>query len=398
MAEEKKPCLMGKLKDEKFPILLDYGADISCIDANLCKKLNLKVELAKIQTNLASGNTRIKGKTTLNVAIKKSKQEKPIDFYILENMNRSMLLGYIDIKEMKINIDTEDDSVRLFDGTRIAKKIIPKEVKLQHEITELTVGDEEERSIDDNKVKELLYKYNLFNIKERTLNVNIEHEIYLKDNNKIHYARPYRRSEEQNEIIEEEINRLLKENIIRVSNGRFAAPVVLIKKKDGKPRLCIDYRKLNENTIYTAYPIPHMDELLDAVGQANIYSSLDMEAGYHQVRIKEEDKEKTGFITRQGVFEFNKLPFGLVNAPFTFQKIMNFIFKEYLFKFVVVYLDDILIFSSSREQHYKHLEMVFKKCQEYNIRLNTKKCAFAKTKLTFLKFEIFDGKINISEF
>ncbi|KRH92478.1 putative LTR retrotransposon, partial [Pseudoloma neurophilia] len=179
--------------------------------------------------------------------------------------------------------------------------------------------------------------------------------------------------------------------IIRHSNSKYASPVILVRKKDGGWRLCVDYRKLNALTVFKPHPIPNIEEIVDQLGSARIFSSLDMEAGYNQVLIREKDRFKTAFITRDALLEFNRLPFGLVNAPFTFQKIMNQVFRETLYKYTMVYLDDILIYSENEETHMKHLDHVLSLCKQFNIKLNLEKCHFFEKKIEFLGFELEKG-------
>ena len=177
---------------------------------------------------------------------------------------------------------------------------------------------------------------------------------------------------------------MLAHNIIRESSSPYAAPVVLVPKKGGELRFCIDYRQLNKATVKDRYPLPRIDDTIDALHGAKIFSTLDLFSGYWQIEIEEKDKNKTAFICEYGQFEFNRMPFGLTNAPATFQRLMNRIMRPVLYKSTLVYLDDIIVFSKSIDDHIKHLATVFKLLAENGLKLKLKKCEFCKDKIDYL--------------
>jgi hypothetical protein len=166
---------------------------------------------------------------------------------------------------------------------------------------------------------------------------------------------PYRMSLPELTELKIQLQELLDKEYIRPSVSSWGALVLFVKKKDGTLRLCIDYRQLNKVTIKNKYPLPRINDMFDQVGGANIFSKLDLRSGYHQVRIKDPDINKTSFRTRYGHYKFVVIPFGLTNAPATFMSLMNSIFNQYLDKFVVVFIDDILVYSKIEEEHDEHL-------------------------------------------
>ena len=177
---------------------------------------------------------------------------------------------------------------------------------------------------------------------------------------------------------------MIQQNIVQPSNSSWASPVVLVKKKNGKMRFCVDYRKVNSVTKRDSYPLPRIDEILDSLEGSKWFTSLDLASGYWQVEMDPKDKEKTAFITTQGLFEFNVMPFGLMNAPGTFQRLMDRVLQEVKGKFVLVYLDDINIYSKTFEEHLEHLNDVFKRLRAAGLKLGQEKCSFCKSKLIFL--------------
>lgn len=177
---------------------------------------------------------------------------------------------------------------------------------------------------------------------------------------------------------------MLAEGLITPSMSPFASPVLLVKKKDGSWRFCVDYRKLNDITIKNKFPLPIVDELLDELAGTAFFSKLDLRSGYHQIRLVEQDEYKTSFKTHNGHYQFKVMPFGLATAPGTFQCVMNFILAPHNRKFVLVFMDDILVFSKSWLEHLEHLSIMLSTLREHQLYANLSKCSFAQTKLEYL--------------
>ena len=156
---------------------------------------------------------------------------------------------------------------------------------------------------------------------------------------------PYRMAPAELKELKVQLKELMDKGFIRPSYSPWGAPILFVKKKDGTLRMCIDYRELNKVTIKNKYPLPRIDDLFDQLKGAAIFSKIDLRSGYHQLKIKEQDISKTAFRTRYGHYEFLVMPFGITNAPAAFMDLMNHVFKEYLDKFVIVFIDDMLIYS-----------------------------------------------------
>ncbi|KAG2212446.1 hypothetical protein INT45_003620, partial [Circinella minor] len=199
---------------------------------------------------------------------------------------------------------------------------------------------------------------------------------------------PYKMSPLELKELRKQITELLDLGLIQPSSSPWGAPVLFVRKKDGSMRLCIDYRAVNRVTRRHSHPLPHIDECLEQLHGAKYYSSIDLKSGYHQLKIKEDDIPKTAFNTRYGSFEWLVLPFGLMNAPPIFQKTMNSVLGNCLDKFAMVYLDDILIYSKTKEEHYRHLRYVLEKLRGAKLIANLKKCELFKTELEFVGFQV----------
>ncbi|GKA65512.1 putative reverse transcriptase domain-containing protein [Tanacetum coccineum] len=165
---------------------------------------------------------------------------------------------------------------------------------------------------------------------------------------------PYRLATYEMKELSDHLKELSDKGFIRPSSSRWGASVLFVKKKDGSFRMCIDYRELNKLTVKNRYPLPMIDDLFDQLQGSSVYSKIDMRSGYHQLRVREEDIRKTTFRTRYGHYEFQVMPFGLTNAPAVFMDLMNQVCKPYLDKFMIVFIDDILVYSRNKKEHEEH--------------------------------------------
>ncbi|KAL4310650.1 hypothetical protein GQ457_01G020540 [Hibiscus cannabinus] len=184
--------------------------------------------------------------------------------------------------------------------------------------------------------------------------------------------------------LKKQLEELQSKGFIKPSISPWGAPVLFVKKKDGSMRLCIDYRQLNRVTIKNKYPLPRIEDLFDQLKDASVFSKIDLRSGYYQMRVNDAGVPKIAFRTRYGHFEFLVMLFGLTNAPATFMDLMNRIFKPYLDKFVIVFIDDILIYSRNKDEHAEHLRIVLQTLRDHQLYAKFSKCEFCLSEVAFL--------------
>jgi len=206
---------------------------------------------------------------------------------------------------------------------------------------------------------------------------------------------PYRMAPAELAELKKQLEDLLEKQFLRPSVSPLGAPVLLVKKKDGSSRLCIDYRQLNKLTIKNKYPLPRIDDLMDQLYGAVVFSKIDLRSGYRQILVKAEDVHKTAFRSRDGHYEFLVMPFGVTNAQAIFMDYMNRIIRPFLDKFMVVFIDDILIYSRTREEHAEHLRTVLNILREKQLYAKLSKCDFWMSEIQFLGHVIFVQGISV---
>ena len=204
---------------------------------------------------------------------------------------------------------------------------------------------------------------------------------------------PYRIPHAYREAVQKELKEMTVAGVIEPSQSEWSSPIVVVKKKDGNIRLCIDYHRLNSTTPFNAYPMPWTDELIDRLGGAKYITTLDLAKGYWQVPMKEEDKAKTAFTTPNGLFQFKVMPFGLSGAPATFQRMMDRLLQG-MEDFAGAYMNDIIIFSESWETHLHHVEQVLLKLREHNLTAKPGKCQFGMKECCYLGHIVGNGSVR----
>ena len=211
----------------------------------------------------------------------------------------------------------------------------------------------------------------------------------------VHQA-PYRAGHKNRDLERKEIEKMLAAGVIEPAQSEWASPVVIVPKKGGDPRFCVDYRKLNAVTVRDSYPLPRMDECIDSLGDARVFTTLDALSGYWQIDIADEDRDKTAFTSHHGLYRYTRMPFGLRNAPATFQRAIDIILSRVKWRTALVYLDDIIVYSPDAESHFDHLKEVLQLLHQAGITLKLKKCQFFQDKVEYLGHIIQPGQLRVN--
>jgi len=322
--------------------------------------------------------------------------------------NYDILIGRKLLKTAQSIINCKNSTVTLFDKTYklitsksekkqnlyIQKTIDPIKKSPQESIKKIDFGlfrlghlNQEETS----RLKGLLNKFKNLQYEEGdnlTFTNTIKHVLNTTHNSPI-YSKQYPLAQAHEIEVDNQVQEMLNQGLIRESNSPYNSPTWVVPKKTDasgkiKYRVVIDYRKLNEITIPDRYPIPNMDEILGKLGKCQYFTTIDLAKGFHQIEMDSESIPKTAFSTNSGHYEYLRMPFGLRNAPATFQRCMNNILRPLLNKHCLVYLDDIIIFSTSLTEHLNSLQLVFSKLAEANLKLQLDKCEFLKKEASFL--------------
>ena len=395
--------------------LFDTGATHSVINTSVATKLNLNPE--KLGSSLVI-DTPTREAIPITTIFKKCPlriggAELEVDFISLEMNEFDIILGMdwlaashanIDCRKKEVTFRGQDGEECCFLGAKprnptnlISVMKARKLLKKGCEGFLAYIGENEAKEISIESLEVIKDFKDVFpeDLPGIPPEREVEFTIDLVPETKPISKAPYRMAPNELKELKEQLQELLDKGLIRPSVSPWGAPVLFVKKKDGSMRLCIDYRELNKVTVRNQYPLPRIDDLFDQLRGARYFSKIDLRSGYHQLRVKNEDVAKTAFRTRYGHYEFVVMPFGLTNAPAAFMELMNRIFQEYLDKCVIVFIDDILVYSKTEEEHKEHLRVVLEVLRRQKLYAKFKKCEFWLEKVAFLGHVVSKEGISV---
>lgn len=369
---------------------MDTGASDNFIQADLLPNLRIRPKSQRITYATSGHVTSTIGTCTIDIKIEG--RIFPTEFQVMPDLREELILGFPWMEKQEALIDTTRKCIYLghsprvithWKGTKVPRDVPDMEVDIDPE----QIGPEGSQDVTA-VLQEFadIFQEDLGQPTTKT----VTHQIILSDTKPIR-QRPYRYSPTKVKIIREEVTKMLEAGVIRESSSAYCSPVVIVEKKSGEPRFCVDYRKLNKATVSEFAALPPITEMIRAVGQARFFTVLDLKSGYWQIPMDENSRRYTAFCTPDGAqYEFNVLPFGLKNAPASFQKMIQHVLAGYVGQFCMAYLDDIVIFSEDLNQHLEHLRQVFERFRVHGLHCGLRKCQFAKNHVEYLGHVITD--------
>lgn len=375
---------------EQFPFTYDSGAECSLIRESVAakfrgKRFNNVVSLTGIGQSAVCSTVQISSQIEID--------DIPIEvvFHVLPDryLHYDVMIGR-EVLALGIAVNMTSDHVT-FSRTRIVNLCEMTKPTLDFDSLDTDVPPEYR-----NDLVELLKTFeSSFTSGVPTTRADTDPmTIRLKDPNKTVYRRPYRLSPAERSVVRAKVDELLAANIIRPSSSPFASPILLVKKKDGSDRMCVDYRELNDNTVPDRFPLPLISDQISRLHGARFFTILDMASGFNQIPIHPDSVERTSFITPDGQYEYLAMPFGLRNAPSVFQRAVIKALGDLTRTYVIVYMDDVLIVAKDPKEALERLQVVLKTLTDKGFSLNAKKCSFLKQKVEYLGFEVCQGEIR----
>ena len=410
----------GSVNGHQCRFLIDSGSHISYISCQMANRLKIPVRKTGKKAVMANGNQSIIHETSEEgVRITLDSFSEQRRFAVCPLHGYDAILGknwlaeynpYINHRTNEINfkkgkkkyflkVDLEKSTLMVSRTTIM--RYVKKKLSVFAVVMRETKYSKENASTIPQPMKKLLETFSDIFPEDLPKGLppprDVEFKIELTPDAKPQRKGLYRMSDKELIELKSQLDKLLAQGFIRPSVSPWGAPVLLVGKKDGGMRMCVDYRALNKVTTKNGYPLPRIDDIFDQLRKAKWFTKIDLRSGYHQIRVAKDSIAMTAFRTRYGHYEFLVLPFGLTNAPAHFMALMNTIFRDYLDKFVLAYLDDILIYSETFEEHLNHVKLVLLRLRKHKLYGKLSKCDFAKKEVEYLGHNVSATGVSMED-
>ncbi|GBM76597.1 Transposon Tf2-9 polyprotein [Araneus ventricosus] len=377
--------------NKTFEALIDTGSSVTLIREDVSKGIIEQSKLSRDIVVLSGlGKYEVKTKGSFQREIELDGEKYSVTWHVVPTpyLEFQAVIGSDILEQAFVGFDIKgvyfrkhEDKV-WFMHTQVYEARIEDEIEVKH------VRNPRIRK----ELSELINNY----IPKKTETTNVSMRIILKDDVPV-YQPARRLSFPENQAVNKQIDEWLDQGIVRQSSSEYESPIVLVKKKDGTARLCVDYRKLNRKLVKDRFPLPLIEDVLDKLQDAKVYSTLDLKNGFFHVEVNEDCKHFTSFVVPDGQFEFNKVPFGLSTSPSVFQRYVYSIFRELMRKgIVIIYMDDLIIPAKDEDEGIEKLKKVFEVASKYGLEIKFKKCQFLRRKVEFLGHVVENGTVRPS--
>ena len=373
---DRRPHAVFTIQGILAKFLVDSGASKSLISSKFLSKFKRGFCVKTVDVNLESvTGDRILTDGLIDLSVD---NVGPQNFVVLPTLEIDGILGIDFLEKYNVAIDFSRKEMRVKGKTwSICQREVYGKIPKIGRISEIVEIPEWLDNIQNHQV-----------FRDELGHCQVGEPIHIKTEGPPIKQRPYRQPLLKRKLVEDEIDKMLAAGVIRPSNSPWASPITLTPKKDGSQRFCVDLRRVNAVTVRDSYPIPSIQGIFDTLNGSSVFTTLDLRSGYWQVDLDAESIPKTAFVCHRGLFEFLRLPFGLTNAPGQFQRLMDYVLGDLIGKVCLVYLDDIIIFSKTKAEHKRHVQMVLDKLDEAGLTVKMKKCEFGKSQVELLGYTV----------